>query len=76
MTEKTDLEMKVIESSNIDSIGYDPDTNQLYVRFKGNAVYRYDNVPLNVYFDFLEAKSAGKFLGSKIKGEYAFEKIE
>ncbi|KKM62355.1 hypothetical protein LCGC14_1522560 [marine sediment metagenome] len=74
MTEQTDIEMVEVVSSNIHSVGYDADENVLLVRFHGGALYRYLNVPENVYRGFLEAGSAGAFLNTEVKGKYEYEK--
>ncbi len=76
MTEKTDIEMVEVVSSNIHSVGYDATENVLQVRFHGGALYRYLNVPENVYRGFLEADSAGRYLNTEVKGKYEYEKAE
>lgn len=37
--------MKVANSSNVDEVTYHEDKQQLTVKYKGGAEYRYDNVP-------------------------------
>ena len=74
MTEKTDIEMVEVVSSNIHSVGYDADENVLQVSFHGGALYRYLNVPENVYRGFLEADSAGRYLNTEVKGKYEYQK--
>ena len=75
MTEKTDIEMTQVVSSNVAAIGYDHDENVLVVEFHGGATYRYQNVPENVYEGMKEAESIGKFLNSQVKGVYEYEKV-
>lgn len=76
MTEKTDIDMVLVESSNIHSVGYDEDKGELLVRFRSGTLYRYQDVPRSVYQGMIEAASVGKFLGQSVKGVYDFEKIE
>ncbi len=64
-----------VESSNIDMIGYDQDSSQLHVRFKSGAEYVYDEVPVAVHEEFLDADSKGKFLNERIKGRYEYRRV-
>ena len=67
------MEFKQVESSNIDKIGYED--NNLYVKYKTGNTYKFRNVPLKEYYNFMEADSKGRFFNSSIKGKYEFEKI-
>ncbi|HEU4608763.1 MAG TPA: KTSC domain-containing protein [Chitinophagaceae bacterium] len=62
-------------SSVIAHIDYDPEKQVLKIRFLSGAVYVYYDVPDEVYVRMSKAKSKGHFLNTKIKGNYAFEKI-
>lgn len=64
-----------VNSSNIDSIGYDEDKMVLEIAFKGGGIYRYYNVPEIVHIGLMEAPSHGKYFHSEIKGEYTYERI-
>lgn len=55
------------ESSNIDALAYDPDKKQMWVRFKGNDVYTYYDVPLTIYRGFWTAASKGRYFHQKIR---------
>ena len=63
-----------VESSNIAAIGYNEDTKELYVRFSSGAVYIYQDVQEEVYQEFLDASSKGKYLNEHIKGVYQYAK--
>ena len=67
-------EMRKVESSNLDAIGYDRDLKRLIVTFKNGRTYRYQDVEESVFKDMLEADSKGKFFSMNIKGQYDFEK--
>jgi hypothetical protein len=64
------------KSSNIDSVGYDPTTKELQVKFHSGAVYRYALVPQDVYDEFKVSGFSGRFLNSTIKGAYDYERID
>lgn len=63
-------QMTPIASSNLASVGYDGDVQQLYVRFKSGRTYRYEQVPAHVYDDLMNASSAGTYFNEEIKDVY------
>ena len=64
-----------VKSSNIKSIGYDSKSKVLEVEFHGFSIYRYFEVPENIYHEFMAASSKGKYLMAKIRDRYRYEKI-
>lgn len=68
-----------VESSNIAAIGYEADTETLYVRFKGGHAWAYADVPPAKYTAFMEFPSKGSFLRKHIlpfhKGEKYVEDV-
>ena len=66
-------EMHYVDSSNVESIGYDPDTRELYVHFKRSGNYVYSEVEEWVFGEFLQADSKGRYLNQMIKGVYNYE---
>ena len=68
-------EMQYVDSSNIEAIGYDAETQQLHVRFlKSGETYVYYDVEAWVFDEFLQTDSKGIFLNSRIKPTYQFGK--
>ena len=57
-----------VVSSNIESIGYDSNSKILEVEFTNMSVYRYYEVPEDVYEELMAAESKGSYLHRKIKG--------
>ena len=69
-------EMKSVASSNVGSIGYNEDTQELYVRFLNNSLYVYKNVP-KIEFEGLEnAPSIGSYIHRNLRNVYAYERVE
>lgn len=69
-------EMQFVTSSNIEAIGYDPDTMELHVRFlKSGETYVYYNVESWVFDEIMQADSKGTYLNNQIKGRYDFGKL-
>jgi hypothetical protein len=69
----TEPEMKWVDSTNVESIGYDGETMELHVRFKsGPVMYIYVNVPESTFDDLMAAPSKGSYLNREIKPNYQF----
>lgn len=58
---------QAVQSSNVKGVGYDAPSQTLEVEFQGGGVYRYFDVPADVYAAMLAAPSIGKFLNAHIK---------
>jgi len=69
------MEWVEVESSNIEAIGYIKETKELMVQFTSGVVYAYYDVPEEVYQDFLDAESKGKYLAEHIKDAYKYDKV-
>ncbi len=68
-------EMRYVDSSNIEAIGYDPDSQELYVRFLNSGeTYLYYDVEEWVFQEFLQADSKGTYFHANIKVRYQFSK--
>jgi KTSC domain len=66
------MERQAVSSSNIASVGYDPNSETLEVEFlKSGKVYEYYNVPAFMYERLMEAPSVGVFFNAEIKNTYA-----
>lgn len=79
MTTALLISLIACESSQISGFGYDDHSRTLAVQFRASGgkpgnVYRYRNVPAEVFAAFQASDSKGKFFGSQIKGKYEFEK--
>lgn len=61
------MERQYVSSSNIVSIGFDPDNMILEVEFLNGAVYQYYDVPQSIYDGLMAADSHGKYFAAYIK---------
>lgn len=59
-----------VRSSNIRSVGYDPNTRTLEVEFNNDGVYQYSGVPETIYQGFMRAASKGSYFHDHIKDRY------
>jgi hypothetical protein len=62
-------------SSNINSIGYDRQSNILEVEFSSGGIYQYFDVPEHLYDNLMNASSKGQFLNDYIKYSYRYQKV-
>lgn len=65
-----------VESSDISSIGYDAAEKVMEIEFKGERVYRYLDVPADIYAKFKAADSYGQFFNSFIHSYYRYRRVE
>lgn len=64
-----------VSSTDLRSVGYNDDDQVLEIEFNSGGVYRYFNVPENIYDGFMAAISHGKYFHRNIKDTYQFEQI-
>lgn len=69
------MDMTPVASSNIDSVGYDADTETLRIRFNDGGTYDYQAVPPHVHDSLMKATSVGSYFHSHIKNAYAGTKL-
>jgi hypothetical protein len=66
-----------IESSQLESVAHDPQTETLFIRFKSSpegVVYSYAKFPAAKFAEFMAAPSQGSFFYKQIKGRHEFTK--
>jgi len=65
-----------VSSSNIRSVGYDPETRTLEIEFLSGGIYQYFNVPKPIYNALMVASSHGSYFHHHIKDQYRWTKIQ
>ncbi|MCY4149582.1 MAG: KTSC domain-containing protein [Gammaproteobacteria bacterium] len=69
-------DMQFVDSSNIESIGYDSENQELHVRFlQSGETYVYYDVDERVFEEFLQADSKGVYLNTNIKKRFQYGKL-
>jgi len=66
----TAIEMHEVDSSAVQAVGYDVETQTLRVRFNSGHTYDYQGVPQGTYDELMAVDSVGRFLHRHIKGVY------
>lgn len=64
-----------VQSSDLKSVGYNPETLQLEIEFHSGGVYVYNGVPAHVHAALMNAPSLGRYFAQNIKNQYAFSKL-
>jgi hypothetical protein len=64
-----------VSSSNVASVGYEPETLVLEVEFLHGGVYQYSGVPQEEYEALISASSVGGYLGANIKNRYPCSRV-
>lgn len=64
-----------VQSSDIQSIGYAPESCVLEVAFLSGGIYQYDGVPAYVFEELMSAESHGKYFAAHIKNVFSTRKI-
>jgi len=68
------ITMIPVESSMVDSVGYDEERRLLQVMFTSGRVYCYENVPSEVFQGLLEAESKGQYMRAHIIDVYPYRR--
>lgn len=67
--------MQHVSSSNVASIGYNPEDKVLVVEYHSGGVYNYYDVEQHVYESLMLASSKGGFIARNIKGRYSYDRV-
>jgi len=69
-------DMIPVESSNVESVGYDEASETVYVRYLNGTLYIYKGVPKWEFENLKDAPSIGSYLHRNYKNVYPYERIE
>jgi hypothetical protein len=64
-----------VDSSNLDSVGYDSETKTLEITFHSGQVYQYYHVPKAIFTRLMNAASHGKFHHRNVKWKYNYKNV-
>lgn len=70
------IQHRKVQSSNIESWGYDPEERVLEVRFKTGILHRFADVPQGAADAMSEAESVGSFFARSIRPFFKGERVE
>jgi hypothetical protein len=69
------MNLQPVNSSNINAIGYDSDTQTLTVEFKSGGTYEYYDVPESEFESLRTASSVGQYFQNNIRGRYRYARL-
>ncbi|WAH58490.1 KTSC domain-containing protein [Pseudomonas silvicola] len=69
------MERSPVSSSNVESVGYEGDSETLEVEFKNGALYQYFDVPQSIFEGLISADSVGGYLAENVKGVYRYSRV-
>jgi hypothetical protein len=64
-----------VESSSLQSVGYDAENETLEIEFRNGRVYQFYEVPGHVYEDLMAAGSHGKYFAQNIKNRFRYSRL-
>ena len=67
------MQRQPVNSSTINSVGYDRSARIVEIEFNDGGVFRYAPVPVYIYRDLLDAPSKTVFVNTVIKPRYKSE---
>jgi hypothetical protein len=68
-------DMQMVDSSNVEAVGYDADNGAIYVRFLSGDTYVYSGADQSTFEQLLNADSVGSYLNRVIKPNYEYAKL-
>lgn len=68
-------EMHPVSSSNIAAVGYDIDSQVVYVQFLNGSTYAYKGVAEHEFDNLRTAPSVGSYLNRNFKNVYPYERV-
>lgn len=69
------IKREPVASTNVASIGYSRHLRTLEIEFVRGAIYRFLEVPPNVYQALMAADSKGRFITENIRGKFQFLRV-
>ena len=65
-----------LDSTVLASAGYDAKARVLEIEFHSGAIYRYLEVPVEIFRRLLAAESKGRFFGAAIRDKFRSERVK
>ncbi len=70
------IERTPVNSSHLQSVGYEPETKMMEIEFNDRGVYRFFGVPSEIYKSLLSAPSKGTYFSAHIRTAFRYERSE
>ena len=74
--QENEITRQPVQSSVLAAAGYDAKRRLLEIEFHSGAIYRYLEVPQEIFRRLLAAESKGQFFGAAIRGKFRSELVK
>jgi len=64
------MTLQTFRSSAVHAIGYDVESRVMEVIFTGGGIYNFENVPPEVFTEFIRATSKGAYFQDHVRGRF------
>lgn len=68
-------EMEHVDSSSVEAVGFDRETNELWIQYLGGGTYVYAPVPRSIHRELLASGSIGRFVNQRIKPRFGCREV-
>ena len=68
--------MYPVNSSQLSYVGYDEETQELFITFKNGSTYKYTDVPKYIFTNLRSTTSVGTYFSDFVKNSYEYTKIK
>ena len=69
------MRRRLVNSSSLRSVGYDPRSRTLEIEFHNTGIYQYYDVPGTVFEELLAQNSLGTYFNTKIRDVYPCARV-
>ncbi len=69
------MQRVTVDSSMISSVGYDDQAQELEIEFNTGKIYRYQEVPKEIYEGLLAAESKGSYMHGHVIDCYPYYQV-
>lgn len=69
------MDRQPVDSTNIQSVGYDASAATLEIEFRAGTIYQYFGVPAQVHSELMAARSKGSYFNKHVKSRFRFTQI-
>ena len=69
------MERVHVDSSSLESVGYDAEGHTLEVEFRNGGVYQYLDAPVEELRALVNSESMGRYLNRRIKPKYRARRV-
>lgn len=66
------MERSIIQSDELNSVGYDQNSNTLEIEFENGIINQYLEVPESLYNDFMDSDLKAEFFKDNIANIYSY----